>query len=67
MANQTKSLVEFEHNLAQIKLGMFDLTEGRLSPLLLSPNVVHKMIKDVQGILNRHFSGFLVTNDNANY
>ena len=47
-----------EHKLNEFKLGVLNLVQGKISPLLLSADILSKTIHHIQRILNDKFQGF---------
>lgn len=46
------------HELEEFKLGIIDLVEGKLSPLLIQPEHLKAAIHDIQKLLSRNYPGF---------
>ena len=46
------------HELEEFKLGIIDLVEGKLSPLLIQPEHIKAAFHDIQKLLNRNYPGF---------
>ena len=58
---------EFGHQLNQLKLGIFELAKGQLSPLLIKPVILTQTIENIQLLLNRDYPGFYITQKHPDF
>ena len=59
----TKQIQQSNHlnnQLDEIKLGIIDLVKGKLSPLILPPEMLKNTITEIQGLLNSKYPEFYV-------
>lgn len=65
LIEQIKSASNLNHELEEFKLGVFDLVNEKLSPLLIPESVVYGTLMDIQNILVTQFNGFRLAVDNV--
>ena len=58
---------QLEKELEHVKLGIYDLVKGKLSPFILSPHVLKSSIGQVQHIISSKFPHFHISNTNPLY
>ena len=58
LSQQVQTSSHINHELDEFKIGVADLVNGKLSPLLLPQEALSSTIKDIQEILNSKFPGF---------
>lgn len=58
---QTNVTAQLEKELEHVKLGIHDITKGKLSPFLLSPDILHSSLRQVQDILSNKFTQFHIS------
>ena len=58
LSQQVQSSSHINHELDELKIGVTDLVNGKLSPLLLPQSVLNSTIVDIQTILHRKYTGF---------
>ena len=66
-ASQNQYLNELQNYLFNLKTSVTDLTEGKLSPLILTPSVLQTTIQDNQVILDKDYNGYKVLTSDPNY
>ena len=60
----TRLITHLEHanrlnnEIEEMKLGLLDLVNGKLSPLLIQPEVIAATLHDIQRLLNQKYQGF---------
>ena len=57
--------VHFE--LDQLKFGIIDLVQGNLSPIIITPQILAKALRDLQLLLDSKYHGYYVMNDDPHY
>ena len=57
--------VHFE--LDQLKFGIIDLLQGNLSPIIITPQILAKALRDLQLLLDSKYHGYYVMNDDPHY
>ena len=60
LTKQIQQSNHLNHQLDEIKLGIIDLVKGKLSPLILPPELLQNTIKEVQALLNSKYPEFFV-------
>ena len=58
LTKQIQQSNHLNHQLDEIKLGIIDLVKGKLSPLILSPDVLQSTIEKNQNLLNSKYREF---------
>ena len=58
LVKQIEHSNQFNYELEELKLGLIDLVNGKLSPLLISPSTLLATLKDIQKILDKAYPGF---------
>ena len=61
LTRQIQHSNHLSHQLDEIKLGIIDLVKGRLSPLILQPELLKRTISNIQKLLNSKYPGFHVS------
>ena len=61
LSTQIKSATHINHELDELKTGIIDLVNGKLSPLILPKTVLDSTLTDIQNILTTKYSGFYLT------
>ena len=61
LTKQIQNSNHLNHQLDEIKLGIIDLVKGKLSPLILPPELLQNTIKEIQALLNSKYPEFYVT------
>lgn len=61
LSKQIQVSSHINHELDELKLGITNLVNGKLSPLLLPKSVLESTFVDIQNILNSKFPGFYLT------
>ena len=61
LSQQIQTSTHINHELDELKLGVTNLVNGRLSPLILPQSVLESTFIDIQNILNTKFPGFYLT------
>lgn len=56
---------KIQSQLEELKLGIFQLAQGRLSPLLIAPHIIRHTISHIQHILNLKYNNFHLPNMNT--
>ena len=67
LTGQIQTSAQLSHQLEELKLGVSDLMNGKLSPLLIPQHVMSSTMQDIQEILNTKFHGFHVNIHNINH
>ena len=62
--NQSSAIYKYLQNL---KVGIDEITKGQLSPFLLSPKILHKVIRHIQIMLSEKFKGFYLLHTDVSY
>ena len=60
LVKQIQNSNQLNHLLDEVKLGIIDLVKGKLSPLILPPELLEATIKDIQNLLNSKYPEFYV-------
>ena len=60
LTKQIQNSNHLNHQLDEIKLGIIDLVKGKLSPLILPPELIQTTINDIQKLLNSKYPEFYV-------
>ena len=60
LTKQIQQSNHLNHQLDEIKLGIIDLVKGKLSPLILPPEMLKNTIKEIQALLNSKYPEFYV-------
>ena len=58
LSKQVQTSSHINHELDELKIGVADLVNGKLSPLLLPQEALNSTINDIQQILNSKYPGF---------
>ena len=58
LSKQVQSSSHINHELGELKVGVTNLVNGKLSPLLLPQPILSSTINNVQQILNNKYPGF---------
>ncbi|XP_052076736.1 uncharacterized protein LOC127714723 isoform X1 [Mytilus californianus] len=58
---------KINQQLEQLKLGIFDLVQGKLSPLLIKPSTITSTINRIQQVLNTKYPGFYISQTSQNF
>lgn len=58
---QTNVTAQLEKELEHVKRGVHDLTKGKLSPFLLSPDILQSSLRQVQDIISNKFTQFHIS------
>ena len=58
LSQQIQSSSHINHELDELKIGITDLVNGKLSPLLLPQPILSSTINNIQNILNNKYPGF---------
>ena len=53
--------------LDQLKFGIIDMIKGNLSPIIITPQILAKTIRDLQLLLDSKYHGYYVMNDDPHY
>lgn len=61
LVNQMQTSSKLNHQLDELKLGIVDLANGKLSPLILSLDTIQSTLNDIQSILGKKYPGFHVS------
>lgn len=61
LTRQIQHSNHLSHQLDEFKLGIIDLVKGRLSPLILQPELLKRTISNIQKLLNSKYPGFHVS------
>lgn len=61
LTRQIQHSNHLSHQLDELKLGIIDLVKGRLSPLILQPELLKRTISNIQKLLNSKYPGFHVS------
>ena len=61
LTQQIKTSIIMNHELDELKIGLTDLVNGKLSPLILPQLVLESTLKDIQNILIIRYPGFYLT------
>ena len=64
LITQLKHSNHLNHELEEFKLGVIDLAEGKLSPLLIEPKTLKSAIHDIRKLLKRNYPGFDLASNN---
>ena len=67
LADQTQDSTTLQNYIIDLKSIIINLVEGKLSPLLLKPEVITETVKDIQHILNRNYSSYQILTSNPTY
>lgn len=59
--------IDVHEKLNTLKLGIFDLVQGKLSPLLIKPRVLTTTINQIQELLHKQYHGFELVQHNPTY
>lgn len=65
LIDQIQTTSNLNYELEEFKLGVTDLVNGKLSPLLISEDVVLSTLEDIQAILLSKFPGFYLGMDSV--
>ena len=60
LTKQIQNSNHLNHQLDEIKLGIIDLVKGKLSPMILPPELLQTTINDIQKLLNSKYPEFYV-------
>ena len=60
LVQQLQVSTTLNHQLEELKLGIIDLANGKLSPLLIPLEILTSTLTDIQSILSKKYSGFVV-------
>ncbi|KAH3809067.1 hypothetical protein DPMN_137430 [Dreissena polymorpha] len=60
LIDQIKDTSSIHYELEEFKLGVLDLINGKLSPLLITESVLHKTIADIQILLHDKYPGLFL-------
>ncbi|MEW8547942.1 MAG: hypothetical protein AB2693_30925, partial [Candidatus Thiodiazotropha sp.] len=61
LSQQIKTSSDMNHELDELKIGVTDLVNGKLSPLLLPQSILESTLNDIQNILITRYPGFYLT------
>ena len=61
LSQQIKTSSIMNHELDELKIGVTDLVNGKLSPLILPQSVLKSTLRDIQNILITRYPGFYLT------
>ena len=61
LTRQIQHSNHLSHQLDELKLEIIDLVKGRLSPLILQPELLKRTISNIQKLLNSKYPGFHVS------
>jgi hypothetical protein len=67
LTHQIEQSATIEHKLEELKLGIHSLVKGKVSPLLIAPNVLMQTCHHIQKLLNNHYAGFTLLRTNPNF
>lgn len=66
LTKQIQQSNHLNHQLDELKLGIIDLVKGKLSPLLLSPELLQSTILEVERLLDTKYSVFFLYSSYTN-
>lgn len=58
LIQQIEHSSHLNHELEEMKLGLIDLAKGKLSPLLIHPEILSSTLHDIQKLLGKNYPGF---------
>ena len=67
LIKQMNETAELNKYLEELKIAVHELVKGRLSPFLISPNMLKRTLQHIQSILNEKFTGFYLSNSSAHH
>ena len=67
LIKQMNETAELNKYLEEFKIAVHELVKGRLSPFLISPNMLKRTLQHIQSILNEKFTGFYLSNSSPSY
>ncbi|CAC5360193.1 unnamed protein product [Mytilus coruscus] len=67
LTDQSQDTITLQNYIIDLKTAIINLIEGKLSPLLLKPDVIKQTVSDIQNILNANYTGYKILTSNPHY
>ncbi|CAC5360235.1 unnamed protein product [Mytilus coruscus] len=67
MQDQSQDTITLQNYIIDLKTAIINLIEGKLSPILLKPDVIQQTVSDIQNILNANYTGYKILTSNPHY
>ena len=67
LTDQSQDSITLQNYIIDLKTAIINLIEGKLSPILLKPDVIQQTVSDIQTILNANYTGFKILTSNPHY
>ncbi|XP_063438319.1 uncharacterized protein LOC134719244 [Mytilus trossulus] len=67
ITDQSQDVSTLQNYVTDLKSSIINLLEGKISPLILIPQVIQQTVNDIQNILNVNYTGYKILTSSPHY